>query len=87
MITKQELIDFETEIGERFNNREIRAPIHLYHGNEDQIMQVFAGISVKQDWVCCTWRNHYQAQECMSLYVCVCVCVCAMMWCVYVMMV
>jgi pyruvate dehydrogenase E1 component alpha subunit len=61
MITKQELIDFETEIGARFNNREIRAPIHLYHGNEDQIMQVFAGISVKQDWVCCTWRNHYQA--------------------------
>jgi TPP-dependent pyruvate/acetoin dehydrogenase alpha subunit len=61
MITKQELIDFETEIGERFNNREIRAPIHLYHGNEDQIMQVFAGIAVKQDWVCCTWRNHYQA--------------------------
>ena len=61
MITKQELIDFETEIGERFNNREIRAPIHLYHGNEDQIMQVFASIAVKQDWVCCTWRNHYQA--------------------------
>ena len=61
MITKQELIDFETEIGERFNNREIRAPIHLYHGNEDQIMQVFSGIAIKQDWVCCTWRNHYQA--------------------------
>jgi TPP-dependent pyruvate/acetoin dehydrogenase alpha subunit len=61
MITKQELIDFETEIGERFNNREIRAPIHLYHGNEDQIMQVFAGIDIKRDWVCCTWRNHYQA--------------------------
>ena len=61
MITREELIAFETEIGERFNNREIRAPIHLYHGNEDQIMQVFAGIDVKQDWVCCTWRNHYQA--------------------------
>jgi TPP-dependent pyruvate/acetoin dehydrogenase alpha subunit len=61
MITKQELIDFETEIGERFNNREIRAPIHLYYGVEDQIMQVFNGIDVKNDWVCCTWRNHYQA--------------------------
>jgi pyruvate dehydrogenase E1 component alpha subunit len=61
MITREELIAFETEIGERFNNREIRAPIHLYHGNEDQIMQVFAGIDIKQDWVCCTWRNHYQA--------------------------
>jgi TPP-dependent pyruvate/acetoin dehydrogenase alpha subunit len=61
MITREELIAFETEIGERFNNREIRAPIHLYHGNEDQIMQVFAGIDIKRDWVCCTWRNHYQA--------------------------
>ena len=61
MITKQELIDFETEIGERFNNREIRAPIHLYHGVEDQIMQVFNGIDIENDWVCCTWRNHYQA--------------------------
>jgi len=61
MITRQELIDFETEIGERFNNREIRAPIHLYHGNEDQIMQVFNAIDIENDWVCCTWRNHYQA--------------------------
>lgn len=61
MITKQELIDFETEIGERFNNREIRAPIHLYYGVEDQIMQVFNGIDIENDWVCCTWRNHYQA--------------------------
>jgi pyruvate dehydrogenase E1 component alpha subunit len=61
MISKQELIDFETEIGERFNNREIRAPIHLYHGNEDQIIRVFEKIDVDQDWVCCTWRNHYQA--------------------------
>jgi pyruvate dehydrogenase E1 component alpha subunit len=61
MITKQELIDFETEIGERFNNREIRAPIHLYHGVEDQIMQVFNAIDIENDWVCCTWRNHYQA--------------------------
>jgi TPP-dependent pyruvate/acetoin dehydrogenase alpha subunit len=61
MITKQELIDFETEMGERFNNREIRAPIHLYHGNEDQIMQVFNAIDIENDWVCCTWRNHYQA--------------------------
>jgi TPP-dependent pyruvate/acetoin dehydrogenase alpha subunit len=61
MITKQELIDFEQEIGDRFNNREIRAPIHLYNGAEDQIMRVFQNIDVNNDWVCCTWRNHYQA--------------------------
>jgi pyruvate dehydrogenase E1 component alpha subunit len=61
MITKQELIDFEQEIGNRFNNREIRAPIHLYDGTEDQIMRVFQQVDSKNDWVCCTWRNHYQA--------------------------
>jgi TPP-dependent pyruvate/acetoin dehydrogenase alpha subunit len=60
-MTKQELIDFEKEIGDRFNNREIRAPIHLYDGNEDQIMRVFEKVDKEKDWVCCTWRNHYQA--------------------------
>jgi pyruvate dehydrogenase E1 component alpha subunit len=63
MITKQDMIDFEDEIGHRFNNREIRAPIHLSSGNEDQIIRVFRDceIDLKNDWVCCTWRNHYQA--------------------------
>lgn len=60
-MNKQELIDFETEIGTRFNNREIRAPIHLADGNEDQIIKIFEKIDVVNDWVCCTWRNHYQA--------------------------
>jgi len=58
---KQQLIDFETDIGNRFNNKEIRAPIHLYSGNEDQIMRVFEKVDTKNDWVCGTWRNHYQA--------------------------
>lgn len=61
MITKQQLIDFETDIGNRFNNREIRAPVHLYHGNEDQVIRVFEQVDNQNDWVCCTWRNHYQA--------------------------
>jgi pyruvate dehydrogenase E1 component alpha subunit len=60
-MNKQDLIDFETDIGETFNRGEIRAPIHLYAGNEDLIMRVFEKIDVKKDWVCCTWRNHYQA--------------------------
>lgn len=61
MISKQDLIDFETDIGDRFNNKEIRAPIHLYANNEENIMRVFEQIDVEHDWVCCTWRNHYQA--------------------------
>ena len=60
MITKQELIDFETDIGNTFNRGEIRAPIHLYANNEDQIMRVFEKVNTENDWVCCTWRNHYQ---------------------------
>lgn len=60
-MTKEELIEFELEIGNRFNNKEIRAPIHLYHGNEDQMLRVFEKVDVTNDWVCATWRNHYQA--------------------------
>ena len=63
MISKQDMISFEEDIGRRFNNREIRAPIHLSSGNEDQVIKVFSecGLDIKNDWVCCTWRNHYQA--------------------------
>ena len=61
MLSKQELIDFEEEIANLFNSKMIRAPIHLYDGNEDQIFNVFKRINVEKDWVCCTWRSHYQA--------------------------
>jgi pyruvate dehydrogenase E1 component alpha subunit len=59
-MTKDELIAFEKDIGDTFNRGEIRAPIHLYAGNEDQIMRVFEKIDTQKDWICCTWRNHYQ---------------------------
>lgn len=57
----QELIEFETRIGDMFNNKQIKAPVHLYHGNENKMIKVFEAIDKKNDWVCCTWRNHYQA--------------------------
>lgn len=60
-MTRDDLIAFEKDIGDTFNRGEIRAPVHLYAGNEDQIMRVFDKIDVKNDWICCTWRNHYQA--------------------------
>ena len=59
-MTKDELIAFEKDIGDTFNRGEIRAPIHLYAGNEEHIIRVFEKIDVKNDWICCTWRNHYQ---------------------------
>jgi pyruvate dehydrogenase E1 component alpha subunit len=59
-MVKQELIDFEAEIGSIFNAGEIKAPIHLYSGNEDFILEIFKDIDIENDWICCTWRNHYQ---------------------------
>ena len=56
---KEELIEFENEIAEIFNSGKIRAPVHLYHGNEEQIINVFKNIK-KDDWIFCSWRSHYQ---------------------------
>jgi pyruvate dehydrogenase E1 component alpha subunit len=61
MLTQEDLQKFEAEIGSLFNAAKIRAPIHLYDGNEDSIMRVFDKIDAENDWVSCTWRNHYQA--------------------------
>jgi TPP-dependent pyruvate/acetoin dehydrogenase alpha subunit len=58
--TAEELKAFETDIGDSFNRAEIRAPIHLYDGNEEAILKVFECIDIEKDWVCATWRNHYQ---------------------------
>ena len=59
-MVKKDLIKFEKKIGDAFNKGEIKAPIHLYHDNEDQVIEIFKDIDIKNDWVCCTWRNHYQ---------------------------
>lgn len=61
MVTPEQLIEFEREIGDIFDSGAIRAPIHLYHGNEDTMINIFKEIDIENDWVCCTWRNHYQA--------------------------
>ena len=60
MVDKDFLIEFETKIGNLFNEGKIAAPIHLYSGNEDQTIDIFKEIDIENDWVCCTWRNHYQ---------------------------
>ena len=58
-MNKQKLIKFESEIAQLFNTGKIKAPIHLYHGNEDKIINIFKKIK-KEDWVFCSWRSHYQ---------------------------
>ncbi len=58
-MNKQKLVKFEDEIAQLFNAGKIKAPIHLYHGNEDKIINIFKKIK-KEDWVFCSWRSHYQ---------------------------
>jgi TPP-dependent pyruvate/acetoin dehydrogenase alpha subunit len=59
MMTADQLIAFEDDVAERFNTGKIRAPVHLYSGNEAQMIEVFKGIG-RNDWVFCSWRSHYQ---------------------------
>ncbi len=56
---KKELINFENGIAKCFNDGKIRAPVHLYSGNEDFLIKFFKKIK-KNDWVFCSWRSHYQ---------------------------
>jgi TPP-dependent pyruvate/acetoin dehydrogenase alpha subunit len=59
MMTAEQLIAFETEIADQFNAAKIRAPVHLYSGNEAQMIALFQDVR-PEDWVCCSWRSHYQ---------------------------
>jgi len=59
LMTAEELIAFEEDIADEFNNAKIRAPIHLYFGNETQLIDIFKNVQ-PDDWVLCSWRSHYQ---------------------------
>ena len=39
---------------------QIRAPVHLSNGNEDELIEVFSKIDYS-DYVFSTWRSHYHA--------------------------
>jgi pyruvate dehydrogenase E1 component alpha subunit len=59
LLTKEQLVAFETDIANCFNNAMIKAPIHLYDGNEEQMIDIFKNVE-PEDWVFCSWRSHYQ---------------------------
>jgi TPP-dependent pyruvate/acetoin dehydrogenase alpha subunit len=56
---KRYLINFEDKIAKLFNEKKIKAPIHLYFGNENKMINIFKKIK-KIDWIFCSWRSHYQ---------------------------
>ena len=45
-MNKKDLILFEKEIADLFNNGKIRSPVHLYKGNEDKIINEFKKINI-----------------------------------------
>jgi TPP-dependent pyruvate/acetoin dehydrogenase alpha subunit len=57
--TAEDLIAFEEDIAAEFNAANIRAPVHLYSGNEAAMLEIFQRIR-PEDWVLCSWRSHYQ---------------------------
>jgi pyruvate dehydrogenase E1 component alpha subunit len=57
--TAQDLVNFEQEIADYFNKGMIRAPVHLYDNNEQQMIEIFKNVK-EQDWIFCSWRSHYQ---------------------------
>ena len=58
-LTAEDLINFEDRVADAFNSGLIKAPVHLYHGNENQMIEVFGDVK-EQDWIMCSWRSHYQ---------------------------
>ena len=58
--SKEELIKFEDDIISHWENGEIRGPIHLSNGNEEQLIKIFQKVGI-DDWVFSTWRSHYHA--------------------------
>jgi len=58
-LTKDDLVKFEEKVAETFNAGKIKAPVHLYYGNEEEMIDVFQVIE-REDWVLCSWRSHYQ---------------------------
>lgn len=55
-----ELVAFEEDIANCFAEKKILAPIHLYDGNEEQMIYIFEKFVKEEDWVLCSWRSHYQ---------------------------
>lgn len=59
-MNKEQLISFEKDIAENYEQANIKAPVHLTGGNEDELIEIFKKIK-KNDWVFSTHRSHYHA--------------------------
>lgn len=57
-MNKADLIAFEEDIIDTFERGEIKAPVHLAGGNENQLIEIFQAIDAR-DWILVSWRSHY----------------------------
>lgn len=58
-LSKNDLRQFELEIFELFKNKQIKSPIHLRGGNEEQLIEIFKGIN-PEDYCFFTWASHIE---------------------------
>lgn len=58
--TAEELIRFEDLVKIKYENGEVKGPVHLSGNNESQLINLFQYID-PEDWVFSAWRNHYHA--------------------------
>lgn len=59
-IDAHDLVAFEEEIKDIYLAGQIRAPVHLCGGNEEQLIVIFNSVR-DVDWVFSTHRSHYHA--------------------------
>ena len=59
-MTKEELVNFEREVANLFEQGRIKAPVHLHGSNEEALIKIFQHIK-PSDWVFSTHRSHYHA--------------------------
>ena len=58
--SKNDLISFEKEIADLFEQGKIHSPVHFSKGNEKELIDIFKHIK-PSDWVFSNHRNHYHA--------------------------
>lgn len=61
VLSKVELVEFEDEVGRRFDSGEIHGPIHLCSETQaEPLIEIFKDIK-PTDWVLSNWRSHWHA--------------------------
>ena len=59
-LTSEDLKSFEEEVKTTYEAGNIKAPVHLAGGNEENLIDIFQYVH-QDDWVFASWRNHYHA--------------------------